>query len=75
MFGWAKEIMQKAVTVAIVAVGAAISEGNPIEYRALAMIAFYSVWTKVIVPQIENWFEEEKPKTGIGTKKSAYELV
>jgi hypothetical protein len=76
MFGWAKEILQKAVTVAIVAVGASISEGSPIEYRLLAMVAAYAVWTKVIVPRIENWFGEEMPtKTMTISKKSAYELI
>jgi len=74
---FAKEIIQKAITVGIVAIGAAISEGAPIEYRALAMVFFYAIWTKVLAPRIEDFFTEEGThlRTDAAQEKSGFDLI
>ena len=69
-WGWLKEIAAKSITVGMTAL---IEQGTefiyvvfsggatPIEYKALFLIFGYAVWTKVIVPRITDWFEENNP--------------
>jgi hypothetical protein len=73
---WILEIGQKALTVAIVAAGAALAGGAPLEYKALAMVAAYAVWTKVIAPRIEDWFKGSVSytRTEATRTKSGFEL-
>lgn len=74
---WLKEIVQKALTVGVVAIAAQFEAGAPIEYRALAMVFAYAVWIKVIVPRIEDFFTEEGThlRTDAMQEKSGFDLI
>jgi len=71
---WLKEIAQKAITVGVIAVGAALAEGAPIEQKAMAMLFCYAVWAKVIVPHVNGWLNEGM-RTEVGPRKSGWDLI
>lgn len=74
-YDWVFDILKKAITVGIVAIAGKIAEGAPLEYRALAMIAGYSIWIKVIVPSIDEWFNQNGRYTAAREEKSGFELI
>lgn len=74
-WNWLKELIAKAVTIGIMAIGGAMASGVPIENSwVLGMIFSYAVWTQVIVPRINQAFEEEGI-TSAGNTKSSFELI
>lgn len=80
---WLKELVAKAITVGATAViyeGTDIlmvvlsGQATPLEYKALALVFGYAVWTKIIVPRMEEFFTGER-STAFGEHKSAFELI
>ena len=81
-FDWLKELIAKAITVGATAViyeGTDIlmvvlsGEATPIQYKALALVFGYAVWTKIIVPRMEEFFEGKT--TSFSEKRSSFELI
>jgi len=73
---WVKDIVAKAITVGIVAVGGALASGVPIEGGwAIGMIFSYAVWTQVIVPKVKEMFEAEGVTSSRSGSKSSFELI
>ena len=75
--GWniVKELIAKAITIGIMAIGGALASGVPIENGwVLGTVFSYAVWTQVIVPRINQAFEEEG-MTAVGNTKSSFELI
>lgn len=77
MIDWIKEILQKTLTVGIVAIAAEFESGATIEYKLLAMAFVYAVWTKVIAPRIEDFFKQEATGTKMEAihEKSGFDLI
>ena len=72
---WIKEILAKAVTVGVIALGAELASGVPIENSwALGMVFAYAIWTKVIVPRMEDILNGDVKTTMMRETKSSYEL-
>lgn len=79
---WLKEVLAKVVTVGATAViyqgtdllyRVVAGTATPLEYKALGLIFAYAVWTKVIVPRVEEFFVGKT--TSFGEKKSAFDLI
>jgi len=72
---WIKEILAKAITVGVIALGAGLTSGIPIENSwALGMVFAYAVWTKVIVPRMEDILNGDSKTTEMRESKSSFDL-
>ena len=75
MWNIVKELIAKAVTVGIMAVGGVLASGVPIENGwVLGTVFSYAVWTQVIVPRIDELFAEGGITSARNTK-SSFELI
>ena len=72
---WAIDLVAKALTVGVTAVAGSIIAGtSPVQYQLLAMVFAYSVWTQIIVPRVEDWFNGGQTAVDAPTK-SRFELL
>ena len=69
-----KEIIQKAVTVGVMAVAAAVQGGAPVN-QALAAVFAYAVWIQVIVPRVNEWLNGPEKLTASGISKTGWALI
>lgn len=73
-WNWLKKLVQKAITTGIVATGAALASGIPIENGwILGAIFAYAVWTDVIVPGVNGWLKSGM-RTEAGPVQTGWKL-
>ncbi len=73
---WLKDLAAKAITVGVIAVaGEVLGGASPLEYKLLAMVFGYAVWTQIIVPKVNVLLNPQITATKGIAKKSRFALI